>query len=138
MQVPFLVNKINEESNGWEESATRRQLLKKIASLTQPQMKRAADALAMIWNCVKVPLGRPPAQPKTISSVTPTRFSDWSRVKLALLKSITTGAFIDVQFYAYNKISDNLPQDPKPLYTSSIVIEGWRSAIAKRELERCS
>ena len=59
-------------------------------------------------------------------------------MKLALLKSIPTGTFIDVQFYAYNAISGDLPLDLKPVFTSSIVIEEWAAAITTRELKGSS
>ena len=116
-----------------EEGATRERLRKKIASLSLPQVRRAADALAMIWSCMAGPLESPAVQPKTAFLTTVTHLPNWHRVKLAFLKSITTGVFIDVQFYAFNKIDDGLPRDPKPLYMSSIVIEEWGPAIATRE-----
>ena len=56
-------------------------------------------------------------------------------MKLAFLKSVSTGVFIDVQLYAFNKIDDGSPQDLKPLYTSSIVIEEWGPAVARCKLE---
>ncbi|KAF9650003.1 hypothetical protein BDM02DRAFT_1689338 [Thelephora ganbajun] len=129
MQVSQLVKKMEEESKEGIESATRKQLRNKIASLSQPQVKRAKNALAMIWNCVKRPLEPPATVYKFTFSVTPTLFPNWQRVKLALLKSISTGIFIDIQFYAYNKMGNDLPLDPKPLFTSSIVIEEWGPAI---------
>jgi hypothetical protein len=100
-------------------------------------MKRAADVLAMIWNCVKEPPESPKVQLNTHFSVLPTSIllPNWHRVKLAILKSITTGAFIDVQFYAFNKVDDDLPRDPKPLYTSAIAIEGWAPMITACEFE---
>ena len=55
MQVSFLVRRMSEESKGRKEGTTRKQIRDKIASLSQPQMKRAADVLAMVWNCVKEP-----------------------------------------------------------------------------------
>ena len=134
MQVSFLVRRMSEESKGRKEGTTRKQIRDKIASLSQPQMKRAADVLAMVWNCVKEPPDFPTVQPKATFSTMSILFPNWHRLKLALLKSITTGAFIDVQFYAFNKVNDDLPQDPKPLYTSSIVIEGWAPTITTREL----
>jgi hypothetical protein len=133
MQVSFLVRKMSEESKGRKECATRKRLRDKIASLSQPQMKRAADILAMIWNCVKEPPDPPTVESKATFSTTPILFPNWHRVKLAFLKSITTGVFIDVQFHAFNKIDGDLPQDPKPLYTSSIVIEGWATTITACE-----
>jgi hypothetical protein len=65
--------------------------------------------------------------------VAPTHLPNWHRVQLALLKSITTGIFIDVQFYACNKVVDDLPVDTKPLFISSIVIEQWGPAITTRK-----
>ena len=128
---------MSEESKGRKEGDIRKRLCDKIASLSQPQMKRGADVLAMIWNCVKEPPDSPTVQPKATSlfSTTPILFPNWHRLKLAFLKSITAGAFIDVQFYAFNKVNDGSPQDPKPLYTSSIVIEGWASDITTCEFE---
>ncbi|KAF9650017.1 hypothetical protein BDM02DRAFT_1690125 [Thelephora ganbajun] len=79
MQVSQLVKKMEEESKGGIESATRKQLRNKIASLSQPQVKRAKDALAMIWNYMKGPL-EPPATVYTFAfSVTPTLFPNWQR-----------------------------------------------------------
>ena len=140
MEVSFLVSKMDKESNGREET-TRKQLRRKIASLSQPQVKRAADTLAMIWNSTKgplPPLAIPTAQSASTFSTTAARFPNWRNTKLAFLKAITTGVFIDVQFYAYNKTCDNSPVDPKPLYASSIVIEGWAPAIVTCELEGSS
>ena len=132
MQVSFLVRKMNEESKWTEEGAIRKQLRNKIASLSLPQTRRAAEALAMIWSRMTGPLESLVVQPKIAFSTIAIRFRfpNWHRVKLAFLKSIITGVFIDVQFYAFNKIDDGSPQGPKPLYTSSVVIEEWGPAIA--------
>jgi len=121
---------MNEESKGNTESVTRKQLREQIAALSQPRARRAADVLAMIWNAVKGPLEPPITGRGFAFPATPTPLRG---VKLALLKSIHTGTFIDVQFYAYNKISNNLPLEPKLLFTSSIVIEEWGPAIASRK-----
>ena len=125
MQVSRLVCKLEEESSGCAESITRKQLREKIAALPPPQLARAMDVLGAVWNGVKGPLGPPRAEPKFTFSVTPFPFPNWHRVKLALLKSIHTGTFIDIQFYAYNAVRNNVPLDPRPLFTSSIVIEEW-------------
>jgi hypothetical protein len=135
MQVSRLVDKLNEESKGNTESVTRKTLRDKIAALPQSQLERAKDVLVMIWNGVNGPLESPTTEPKLSFTVTSTLFPNWHRVKLALLKSIRTGTFIDVQFYAFNKIRDDLPLDPRPLFTSSIVIEEWGPAITTREWE---
>lgn len=133
MQVSRLVHKMKEESKGGIESATRKRLREKIAALPQPRLARAMDALAAIWSGMKGPLELPAGKPGFTFSVTPTLFPNWHRVKLALLKSIPTGTFIDVQFYAYSAICNDLPLYPKPFFTSSIVIEGWGAAIATRK-----
>jgi len=117
------------------ESITSKQLREKIAALSQSQLVRATDALEMIWNGVKRPLEPPAAAPSIPPPVTPTILPNWHRVKLALLKSIPTGTFIDIQLYAYNAISNNLPSDPRPLFTSSIVVEELASAITTRKWE---
>ena len=119
----------------WDtEGVTRKKLQDKIAALTQPQLMRAMDVLAMIWDGMQGPLGPPPAiEPKLVSSVAPALLPNWHRVKLALLKSISSGVFIDIQFHASNKIGDDLPLDPKPLFASSIVIEEWGLAITTRK-----
>jgi hypothetical protein len=148
-QVSQLVSKMKEESADGSESVVRRQLREKITSLSQSQFAHAADALAMIWDGVIESQGLPATGFKSTSSAGSTQFpkwhnfifpltSNWQRVKLALLKSISTGTFIDVQFYAYNTICNDLPADPKPLFTSSIVIEEWALAITTRELKSCS
>ena len=124
---------MNEESKKCAEGATRQRLREKIASLSQAQVRRAADALTTIWSCMDGPLKPLAAPPKPTLSVPPVPSPDWHRVKLALLKSITTGVFIDVQFFAFNKTANNLPFDPKPLYVSTIVIERWGPAITTRE-----
>jgi len=108
---------------------TRKQLREKIATLPQPRLARAMDALTMILDGVKGPLEPPLAIPNVDSYVTPPILPNWHRVKLALLKSIPTGCFIDVQFYAYNATCGDLPLDPRPLFTSSIAIEEWEPAI---------
>jgi hypothetical protein len=51
-------------------------------------------------------------------------------VKLALLKSVLTGTFIDIRFYVFNRISDNLPPDLTSVFTLNIVIEEWGPVIA--------
>lgn len=137
MQVSFLVNKMKEESRGGREGPTRERLRNKIASLSQSHMRRATDALVMIWNGVKMPTGPLEIQPRPRPAfVVPLAQSlNWYRTKLALLKSIKTGVFIDIQFYAYNKILDGSPLDLKPLFTSSVVIGEWGAAISTRRLE---
>ena len=135
VQVSRLVSKLKEESEGNSESPTRKQLRKKIAALSQSQLSRATDALTMIWNGVMGPLDLPAPEPKPPFFVKPVLFLNWYRVKLALLKSISTGVFIDVQFFAYSTIDNDLPVNPRPLYTSSIVIERWGAAITTRKLE---
>ena len=112
---------MKQESTGGDESKTMKQLLDKIASLSQPQLARAADA--MIWNGTTGPLNPLGPKPKPRLLARPTLSAKLRRVELAPLKSISTGTFIDVQFHAYNAISNDSPVDPKPLYTSSIVIE---------------
>ena len=134
MQVSRLVTVMKEESIKATESDTRRQLREKVASLSLSQSARATDALVMICNRLVGPLdpalpeSRPPFSPKFTLS------PNWHRAKLALLKSISTGIFIDVQFYAYNTIHNGLPLDLKLLFTSSIVIEEWAAAITTRKL----
>ena len=116
-------------------NATKQQLEEKITGLTQSGLARATDALVMIWNGVVGPLDPPTQAPKPTFSPKFTALPNWDRIKLALLKSILTGTFIDVQFYAYNAIHDSLLVDLKPLFTSSIMIEEWAPAIATRKLE---
>jgi len=135
MQVSRLIYKMEEESKGITESVTRKQLREKIAALPQSRMARAADALAMIFDGVKGPLKPPPTYPIFTFAVTPPILPNWHRMKLALLKSIPTGCFIDVQLYAYNAIANGLPLDPRPLFTSSIMIEEWGPAITTRKWE---
>ncbi|KAF9642810.1 hypothetical protein BDM02DRAFT_3273313 [Thelephora ganbajun] len=129
VQVSRLVSKMKEESKGGTESIAGKQLLHKIATLSQSQLARATDTLAMIWSGVAGPLDLPAPELESTPSVKSILPPNWHRVELALLKSILTGTFIDVQFYAYNAINNNLPLDPKPLFTSSIVIEEWGPAI---------
>ena len=138
VQVSRLVSKIKAESEGDTESPIKKQLREKIATLSQSQLPRATDALTMIWNGVMGPLDLPTPEPKLSFFTKPTGYLNWHRVRLALLKSIPTGTFIDVQFFAYNAISNDLPVDPRPLYTSSIVIERWGAAITTRKLEPSS
>ena len=135
IQVSRLVSKIKEESQGDTESATRKELQEKISALPQPRLARATDALTMIWNGIMGPLDVPTLEPKlpTLFGLLP--FLNWSRVKLAFLRSISTGVFIDVQFFAYNAISDGRPVDLRPLYTSTIAIQGWAAEITTRRSE---
>ena len=133
LQVSQLVSKIRQESRGNDEGKTTKQLLDKIASLSQPQLARATDALSMIWNGTTGSLDLHAPGPNFKHLVEPTLPMKSRRVELALLKSISTGAFIDVQFHAYNGINNDSPFDLKPLFTSSIVIEEWGSAIATRK-----
>ena len=132
MQVSQLVYKMKDESKEGTEGATRKRLREKIAALPQSQLTRAIDTLAMIWNGATGLLETPAVPKLTPDAILAPRRSS-HRVKLALLKSIPTGTFIDVQFYAYNAISNDLPLDPRPLFTSSIVIEEWGAAIATRK-----
>ena len=124
---------MKDESTRGAESVTRRQLRDKIASLSQSELGHAADALVMIWDGVVGPLD-PPQELKYTLSPKFTPSPNWHRVQLALLKSISTGTFVDIQFYAYNAIHNDLPRDLRPLFTSSIVIEEWAAAITTREL----
>ena len=144
-QVSQLVNKIKEESTGGTESVTRRQVQDMIASLSQSQLDRVSDVLAMIWDGMFGLLDLPPPRsnsrspakstqpppPKRHKSEAPPP-PNWDRMKFALLKSISTGTFVDVQFYAYNAIRNNLPLDPKPCFTSSIVIKELTPTIMER------
>lgn len=132
IQVSILVTKMNEESKTPVRGGTREQLREKIASLSQLQVKRAADALSMILSYSNSPLKPPAAQPE-LASLAHTHFLNWPRVKIAFLKSIATGIFIDSQIYAFNKAGNNLPCDPKPLFISSIMIEQWGPAITTRK-----
>jgi hypothetical protein len=134
-QVSRLIGQMKEESTRGTEGDTRRQLREKIATLPHSQLACAADALSMIWAGLIDPLATPPLRPRPGSSARFNRSPAWDRVELALLKSMTTGAFIDVQFYAYNSIRDNSPLDPKPLFISSIVIEEFSPAIMARKLK---
>ena len=131
---------MKEESTGAAESETRRQLRDRIALLSQSQLARATDALTMIWSRVIGPLDSPMPEVKREGFILLSKWnkiypivSSWDRVKLALLKSISTGTFIDVQFYAYNAVQNGAPSDPKPLFISSIVIQKWVPAITTRE-----
>jgi len=128
---------MKEESAGDTESVTPEQLRDKLATLSQSQLIRATDALAMIWNGVIGPLNPLAPEPKFASSTVPV-LPNWQRMRLALLKSISMGAFIDVQLYAYNTISNDLPSDPRPLFTSSIVIAMWAPTIATRKWDGSS
>jgi len=124
---------MKEESAGGTGRVTHQQLKDKLAAFSQSQLSRAADALAMIWSGVSGLAPKPkfasPAAPILLPSLLP----NWHRVRLALLKSISTGTFIDIQFYAYNAIGNNVPLDPRPLFTSSIVVEEWAPAITTRK-----
>jgi len=133
MQVSQLVRKMKEESEGDTESVTTKQLWDKIAALSQSQLTHATDALAMIWNGMIGPLDLLAPEPEPNPPMTPALLPNWHRAKLALLKSIPTGVFIDVQFYAYSTIGNDLPWDPRPLFTSSIVIEDWGPTITTRK-----
>ena len=128
---------MKEESEVDSESPTRKQLREKIAALSQSQLSHATDALAMIWNGMIGPLDITTPKPKPPFFVM-SLYPNWPRVKFALLKSIPTGIFIDVQFFAYNAISKDMPADPRPLYASSIVIERWGTSITTRKLESSS
>lgn len=116
----------------------RKQLREKIAALSKPRFIGAAGALSMILDSANGPLELPPAGPKFALHTTPPVLPNWHRVKLALLKSISTGCFIDLQFYAYNAIGGDLPLDPRPLFTSSSVINEWGPAITARKLDNTS
>jgi len=135
MQVSQLIRRVKEESAGNTESVTREQLRNKLATLSQSRLTRATDALTMIWNGVMGPLDQLAPEPKLASSAAPILLPNWHRVRLALLKSISTGTFIDIQFYAYTALRNNLPSDPRPLFTSSIAIEEWAPAITTRKWE---
>ena len=135
MQVSYLVRKVKEEPTGNTENATRKQFREKIATLSQSQLLRAADTLATIWDGIVGPLCPPTLEPRKSPFPKPFPFRNLDGVKLALLKSISTGTFIDVQFFAYNAISDGLPVDPRPLYTSSIVMKRWGAAITTCKVE---
>ena len=138
IQVSRLVSKIKQESQGGTESTTRKELREKIVALSLSQLTRATDTLTMIWNGMVGPLDVPALEPKSSPFPKPLPFLNWHRVKLALLRSIPTGTFIDVQFFAYNAICNGLPADPRPLYTSSIVIQEWGAAITTRKSSSCS
>lgn len=135
MQISWIDSKMKEESKGGAESATKKQLWEKITTLSHSQ---STHVLAALTASRKGPMRPPVAEPKLTSSTTPPFFPNWHRVKRALLKSIYTGAFIDVQFYAYNAIYNNLPLYPRALFTSSIVIGDWGPRIMTRKQEGAS
>ena len=138
MQVSQLVSKMKEESKKGAESAAMVQLLDKIASLSRSRLGYAKGALAMIWKGLGGSSDPPAPGSKSASPAKSAILPNWHRVKLALLKSIRTGTFIDTQFYAYNSIANDLPLDPRPLFVSSIVMEEWGCAIATRGFRRPS
>ena len=138
VQVSRLVGKMRDESGGDTESATRKELREKIVGLSPSQLLRATDTLAMIWDGMVGPLDLPTLEPEPSPSLKPLPFLNWDRVKLALLKSISTGTFIDAQFFAYGAVRNGLPMDLRPLYTSSIVVQEWGAAITTRRLISCS
>ena len=107
--------------------------MEKMKILSPSRLARATDVLSMIWNGAIGPLDPLAPGLRPSFSVDAPLSLNWSRVKLALLKSISTGTFIDIQFYAYNAINNDIPLDPKPLFASSIVIEEWGPAIMTRE-----
>ena len=133
IQVSLLVRMIKEESKGGTGSITRERLRGKIDTLSQQRFTHAVDVLTMILDGVRGSLKAPMAEIKFTPDMTPTPFPNWYRMKIALYKSISTGIFIDLRFYAYNAIWSGLPLDPKPLFTSSIVIEEWGAAITTRK-----
>jgi hypothetical protein len=125
---------VREESAINIQGDTTRQLQHKIASLSQSELAQYKDTLVLIWTCAAGPLDLPAWKPTTKLSTNLAALPNWLRVELALLKSIYTGIFIDIQFYAYNVVHRNFPLDPKPLFTSSIVIEEWGHVIITRKL----
>ena len=133
MQVSHLVRKMKDESKVMTESTTRKHLREKIAGLPQLRLARAIDVLAMTWMGVTRSLDSPVNELKSAHSTLPAVLPNWRRVKVALLKSIPTGTFIDVQFYAHNAIGNDLTLDPRPLFTSRIVIEDWGSTLVTRK-----
>ena len=106
---------------------------KKLLLCPPSQLVCAIDVLGVVWNGVEGLLEPPKTKPRFTFSAIPLLFPNWHRVKLALLKSIHTGTFIDVQFYAYNEICNNITLDPRPLFTSSLVIEEWGAAVMTRK-----
>ena len=135
MGVSQLIQEMKEEAMLGAESDTMIQLLDAIAFLSQSQLGCAMDAISMIWNGLTGPLELPALEPKSTPPVGFTLFPNWHRMKLALFKSIFMGTFIDIQFYAYNAIRNNLLLDPKPLFVLSIVIKEWGPAITTHRLE---
>ena len=144
-QVSQLVNKIKEGSTGGIEGATRRQVQDRVASLSQSQLNRVADVLAMIWDGMLGLLDIPPPPPNSTSLAKSIQFPpsgrrrsgappppNWDRMKLALFKSISTRTFVEVKLNAYNAIHNTLPLDPKPLFTSSIVVKELTPSITER------
>lgn len=124
---------MKDESKVMTESITRKRLRQKIAALPQPRLARAIDVLAMTWTGVKRPLDPHMTGSKSAHSIPPVVPPNWHRVKLALLKSVPTGTFIDVQFYAHNATGNDLTLDPKPLFTSSVAIEEWWPSFVTRK-----
>lgn len=124
---------MKEESEGDTGGDTTKRLLDKITTLSQSQLGRVAGTLSMIWKGMAAELDLPVQESTPALPVDLFHLPNWHRVKLAILKSISTGTFIDVRFNAYNAIGGDLPLDPKPLFTSSIVIEEWGPAISTRE-----
>ena len=93
---------------GWKKAQHASSFGTKSRLYPWPQARHGADALAMIRSRMTGPLESLAVQPKIAFSTTTIRFPNWHRVKLAFLKSITTGVFIDVQLYAFNKICWNM------------------------------
>jgi hypothetical protein len=92
----------------------------------------------MIWNGTMGPSDSTAPKTKPNPPAPPPVPPKLRGLGLALVKSISIGTFIDVQFCAYNAIGNDVQLDPKPLFTSSIVIKGFSSAIEKRKLEGTS
>lgn len=107
-------------------------LKEKIKAYTLGQLLHAEDVLPTLYELMGkgVPLEETPTQPPVLS----TAGHDWEELKDALTLSLTSGSFLDSQFYA----PDSKPLSPatptiRPIYFCSMVGETSMSRITKCE-----
>lgn len=104
----------------------------KIKAYTRGQLSHASDVLPALYELMerKEPLKKTQAQPPA-SSKDGTTGGDWKRLKDALTWSLTSGSFLDSQFYALDSRPSGGTTKIRPIYFCSMADGSFSSKLAK-------
>jgi len=105
----------------------------KIKAYTNGQLSHAEDVLPALYELMErnEPFKEPPAQ-SPVPSKRNIAGGDWKRLKDALTWSLTSGSFLDSQFYALDSKPPAGVPKIRPIYFCSMVGGAFSSKLVKR------